>query len=311
MKNNPQNQLVVKSGILLQGAIHEDFTTNAASFYLEQFPHSEICISTWDDTPTIIINKITALDRTGRLRVVVSQKPAQTGYQNVNLQLVSTYAGVADLMQRGCEIVLKSRTDFQINNKRVFEFYLSNAQAYNKILGIEAVDIDRNLFFISDFALIGPSHELLLMFTPHLQYCNNNRNENSNMQKQNDCLLYHDYKNRGRDAVVAERYLVYNYLLAKGYFLPVNLFEMLYFWPIWLKENFYLMDVDFWNPTSVKSYPALGVRNRSKFAKFANKINSGTGVQNYIKLLIKYLLFKCNELRVFLLFSIKIIKKMV
>lgn len=98
-------------GILLQGKV-TDWTRNIIEEYQQNFPDSQILLSTWigedvDEIPCEIVQSISP--------------PLPFPHKStVNFQIVGTMAG---LKKMNSEIIMKCRTDQFIHNKKIFEIY--------------------------------------------------------------------------------------------------------------------------------------------------------------------------------------------
>ena len=112
INNNSSSSLNDKIGILLQGPLinEDDFTIETLKLYKKLFSSTKIVLSTWKDENIELINQIKKLD----VDVVLSDKPKYAGLANINLQIVSTTAGIKKLEELKCGYILKSRTDQRI-----------------------------------------------------------------------------------------------------------------------------------------------------------------------------------------------------
>lgn len=262
-----------KCAILVQGKYIKGFTYETIVSYLANFKDVAICLSIWEEDKKEFNNEINELLKNSNVHVVTSELPFYSGYQNVNYQMVSTYNGLKYLNKLNCEIVLKTRTDFRVENNKIFNFYKS----LNKdvILGIETVDIYKVPYFVADFVLLGNIKKLMLMFYPNLQECNDQRIHKGILKKHFIAILNSEYLNLRND-IMAERYLVFNFLKGLGYIIPSNMFQKLYMWNEWLVLNFCLVDNDIFKLKHIGEYDSLLFKN-FKFDKHTlivnNKIN--------------------------------------
>lgn len=98
-----------RTAIVVQGPVvaESGFTLAAVTSYRALFPDTDVIVSTWDDLPAATGHDLAA---TGA-HIVTSARPADGGFGNLTLQLVSTQAGIAAARDLGAEYVLKTRSD--------------------------------------------------------------------------------------------------------------------------------------------------------------------------------------------------------
>jgi len=99
--------------IVIQGPILVDrgFTFETIRLYLRIFPFARVILSTWSDQSDEILAPFRDLD----IDLVLSEKPGIFGLQNINLQIVSSAAGILRAEQLGYRFVVKSRSDIRIH----------------------------------------------------------------------------------------------------------------------------------------------------------------------------------------------------
>ena len=97
------------TAIILQGPIvyENDFTLETIQLYKKTQPELLIIISTWSDEPQDKLEKI----RNTGAEVVISNPPSNRGPRNINLQIISTKAGIDRAQKLGALYIAKSRTD--------------------------------------------------------------------------------------------------------------------------------------------------------------------------------------------------------
>ncbi len=98
--------------IILQGPIgkNERFLKQTIERYKHLYPQLQIILSTWNSEDTVEFEKIVGL------LIIKSQPPSNFGPANINLQLVSTQAGIKMAQEIGASFVIKSRTDQVLMN---------------------------------------------------------------------------------------------------------------------------------------------------------------------------------------------------
>lgn len=98
--------------IVIQGPliIKDNFTVETLKLYIKLFKEHKLILSTWSDSDSNILENIKKLG----IEVVLNIKPKNEGISNINLQIVSTSAGIKKAKKLGCKYVLKTRTDQRI-----------------------------------------------------------------------------------------------------------------------------------------------------------------------------------------------------
>jgi hypothetical protein len=98
--------------IVIQGPviIKDNFTAETLKLYIKLFQEHKLILSTWSDSDSSILEDIKKLG----IEIVLNIKPKNHGISNVNLQIVSTSAGIKRAKELGCEYVLKTRSDQRI-----------------------------------------------------------------------------------------------------------------------------------------------------------------------------------------------------
>jgi hypothetical protein len=100
----PQRCAIVVQGPL---ATDDDFTLNTLALYRRHHPDVVLILSTWEGQDAAALARARDLGA----QVVTSQKPAVTGTQNINLQIVSSHRGIERAAELGTQYVLKTRSD--------------------------------------------------------------------------------------------------------------------------------------------------------------------------------------------------------
>ena len=98
--------------IVIQGPliIKDNFTAETLKLYIKLFQEYKLILSTWRDSDPNILENIKKLG----IEVVLNTQPKNKGPSNINLQIVSTSAGIKRAKELDCEYVLKTRTDQRI-----------------------------------------------------------------------------------------------------------------------------------------------------------------------------------------------------
>lgn len=109
-----------KTAILVQGPVLEkrDFTLETIRLYKKIFKNEIIILSTWNDAPKDIIEKI----EKENIKIVFSEKPKVSGYKNLNYQLISTQKGIEEAQKLNARYIIKTRTDQRFYNPNTIGF---------------------------------------------------------------------------------------------------------------------------------------------------------------------------------------------
>lgn len=156
-----------KTALIIQGPVvyKQDFTYDSIQLYHENFPKMHIVLSVWDDEE--VLEKYPDIE-CENVSIVYSKRPEVRGYQNVNLQLTTTYAGIKKAKELGCEFAFKTRTDM-----RFYSPYMLNLMCwYMKNFPVGDTSYQKNrlvifpprydyFFFISDFFMFGHVDDML------------------------------------------------------------------------------------------------------------------------------------------------------
>ena len=116
------------TAVVIQGPLQskDDFTLETVKIYKKIYPLSPIIVSTWHSESK---KDLRDLERAGAV-LVVSNKPINTGWGNIKLQVVSTESGLLCARELGCKYVAKTRTDWRM-------YRPSALQCLNSLLKID------------------------------------------------------------------------------------------------------------------------------------------------------------------------------
>ena len=161
-----------KLAIVLQGPIITDheFTFETLKLYRKHYPYAIIILSTWNDEEISAITKSGNLD----IDIVLNQKPNYPGESNINLQIVSTRAGMKRAKALGAEYVMKTRTDqrmyapnvdqYLFNIINVFPLNDISEKQKRRIVGVSLNTFKYRMYGLSDMFLYGHIDDLLLFW---------------------------------------------------------------------------------------------------------------------------------------------------
>ena len=164
-QNNHGALKLVSTGrfaIVIQGPniFDDDFTIETIKLYRHNFPDAILILSTW----SVSVDMIEALNKHD-VHVVQNQRPANPGISNINLQIITSGAGVVAARELGAQFVLKTRTDQRIYHPSL-ETYLFNILKYypllpdfpgqmKRLVGISLGTFKYRLYGVSDMFLYG------------------------------------------------------------------------------------------------------------------------------------------------------------
>ena len=179
-KNGLQNShlnRVSGAGIVIQGAIREefDFSYRILDYYLQVFDNVQIVLSTWDGEE---LKKFRELESKHlNFHIIAQQIPSEPGISNINLQILSTLAGLKKLEELGVQFAIKTRTDqcmFDpfaiIKLKHLFSSESSNENGVQKIIVLSLGTFLFRPYGVSDFFQFGSIRDLLTYWDVPLDY---------------------------------------------------------------------------------------------------------------------------------------------
>jgi hypothetical protein len=149
-----------------------DFTLETVRIYKKIFPEAKIIISTWEDENRQALAKI----KSEKIAVILNEKPENGGpieTPNINLQIVSSLAGIRIAQELGCEYVLKTRTDQRIYRHDALDFFsdildmfpvASGYKQKKRIAGVSLNTYQYRMYGMSDMTLFGSVEDMLLFW---------------------------------------------------------------------------------------------------------------------------------------------------
>ena len=161
--------------VAMQGpvATQDDFTLETLKIYRAHMPECRLILSTWNDTPEAILAPMADLG----VEIVLSEKPAHPGLQNVNMQIVSASNGVRRAIEGGAEWILKTRTDQRLYDPNVMSFLIGTAKAFpvagpaqkHRIVGVGHGSLKFAPYHVTDQTVFGHAEDMLVYWTPPLR----------------------------------------------------------------------------------------------------------------------------------------------
>jgi hypothetical protein len=107
-------------GVVIQGPLLKNVTFKMCNYLIKTYPKVKIVLSTWEDEDVSEFHKLLGEN----FEICQSRKPLASGPSNINLQILSTIAGINTLSKFECTHILKTRTDVFLGNPQ-FLNYLS------------------------------------------------------------------------------------------------------------------------------------------------------------------------------------------
>ena len=188
-------------GIILQGAV-SDWTKKIVEEYQQNFPDSQILLSTWNTENTTDIP----------CDVIKLEPPNDPSH--INHQILGVREGLKKI---NSEIIMKCRTDQFIHNKNIFNIF-KNGCSKNKIMIQNFGTFSNVEYWASDFCQIG-YRETLLEFWNSIPYFDGNWDENRTSFENpiTEIFLTGNYIIKGKkdlrpwDEIIGEYYYVKDY----------------------------------------------------------------------------------------------------
>ena len=140
----------------------DEFTYNTALQYKRLYKYAIIIISTWEGIPNYYVNKL----KNSGLIVIQNKIPIYSGFSNINLQIITTLAGINYAKKINSKYILKTRTDQRIYNDETIRYLISlfnNNKFHNKIIVSSLNTFYTRLYSISDMFQFGKT-EILYNF---------------------------------------------------------------------------------------------------------------------------------------------------
>lgn len=199
----------VRVALIMQGPLwrRDDFTLETLRLYRQNCPDAIVILSTWDDEDGQAIAAI----RAEGVEVVINRKPSEAGLWNMNLQMVSAYAGLARAKALGAELALKTRTDIRFYAPHTERFLVAVVSAFplasggtqkRRVVGFDVGTVKHRLYGLSDLNLFGDVDDLLLYFAP---------------DPDDPCWVLRGGENNSENVQVPETYFASRFLTRVGF----------------------------------------------------------------------------------------------
>jgi len=162
--------------IVIQGPVVtvDDFTYETCKIYKKHFPDALLILSTWNDQLPEIFEPFEHLG----VRIVANCKPGYAGISNINLQIVSSKAGIQAAQRMGAEYALKTRTDQRMYAPNVDEYLYNITQQFplrgisekqhERIIGCSLNTFKYRMYGLSDMFVYGHVDDMWLYWNVDL-----------------------------------------------------------------------------------------------------------------------------------------------
>lgn len=201
--------------VIIQGDIADvNFLIETIKLYKKKiFPGALIIVSTWSDESTIALEKIKKSNL--NIKLLISDKPDNHGFQNINLQILSTKNAILWAQKNKIKYLIKTRTDQRIYETNTYKFFLTLLRLFpskskkqkNRLIAISLNSFKTRLYSISDMLMFGSIEDMIKYWTPPLD-----NEKYINYNKINSKLKYSKIK-------IPEVYLMLKYLERINYSL--------------------------------------------------------------------------------------------
>lgn len=174
-----------KFGVLLQGPlkIKNDFTLETIKLYQKNFDGCPIVVSTWEGEDLETIKKIKRLNN---VEVIQSPQPPRS-FQNMNNLIISSRNGCINLMERGVDYLLKTRTDQRMYETNIPEYLINllslypmkeedNIKQKQRLITTSFNSFKYRLYELSDMLIFGTVYDVMLYWDCPLDEMNRNAN---------------------------------------------------------------------------------------------------------------------------------------
>jgi hypothetical protein len=154
--------------IVMQGPVivDDDFTASTLRQYRNYFPNAILILSTWP-VSSGFVESLQKYD----VNIIQNKLPKNSGIANINLQIVTSSAGVLAAKELGAQYVLKTRTDQRIYHPGLdtylgcllesFPLSANIAGQAHRLVGVSLDTLKYRLYGISDMFLYGHIDDMI------------------------------------------------------------------------------------------------------------------------------------------------------
>lgn len=157
--------------IIIQGNIGQYFNylIETIKIYKKIFPSTTLIVSTWDDEDETKLKKLNSLE----ILIIKNKKPNDAGWGNINLQLISTKAGLDLAKSKNINYCIKTRADCRIHKNDILPFLKSlilqfpiksGTNSSSRIIASSLITCKYKIYGTTDIFLFGKTEDLLIYF---------------------------------------------------------------------------------------------------------------------------------------------------
>ncbi len=225
------------TAIVMQGPIiyRENFTLETIKLYKKTFPDCLLIVSTWENENHEYLEKIR---KCGAVVLENTFPPKPIGEYTINLQIVSTLAGILEVKRKKVEYILKTRTDQRLYGCNLTELftnlleYFPVAKGYKqkkRLLVHSFYTFKYRLYSVTDMNIFGTTEDILEYYSVPLD-----------KRSANDKRVYSKLTNIFKISTyrIGEMYLATEYLQRIGRKLKWNLKDS---WEVY-RDHFIVVD---------------------------------------------------------------------
>lgn len=135
LNQNRKSSIILdpETTIVMQGPVDQksDFTLRTTLHYLNTYPNARVILSTWENENISAFTKVlNDPNIKSRFTIVQSPSPEYPGISNINMQIVSTNAGIDYARKDPTKYLLKTRTDQCLFSKLALQYMESLVKNY-------------------------------------------------------------------------------------------------------------------------------------------------------------------------------------
>lgn len=167
---------VPKTAVVMQGPLitEADFTFQTLKLYRQIYPKTLMVLSTWEDSNPKLLMKIRKLG----VQIVLNTFPlAPLSNYTINLQIISSFAGIKKAKELGAKYILKTRTDQRLYGLNIFEFcinllnYFPVVEGYKqqkRLIVPSMYTFKYRLYSTTDMNIFGTATDMINFFSAKL-----------------------------------------------------------------------------------------------------------------------------------------------
>lgn len=163
---NGKIQINMNNAVVIQGPLLSEEHVVCIKATAERYGCNYLVLSTWEDTKKELLEKVSPFVD----QIVLSKPPKNSGICNVNLQIISTMAGIKHARMAGAKYIIKTRVDTVIIKRNLFEYFKKWEEGgyseYSHLWGLESRLMvfggsKSILYTIPDFLMLGRTEDMI------------------------------------------------------------------------------------------------------------------------------------------------------